>query len=169
MAKKKLKLKSINKMKESLKKETQEKKVKKNTKEKKSKKENKTRRSKILRGLCMFFITIGIAIASTVIAFGLYIIFTSPEFTAESLYNVESTVIYWDDGTILARLGEEDRVLKNYEDFPQVLVDALIATEDSRFFQHNGFDAARFLKASLGQLVGQSGGGGASTLSMQLS
>ena len=34
MAKKKLKLKSINKMKESLKKETQEKKVKKNTKEK---------------------------------------------------------------------------------------------------------------------------------------
>ena len=169
MAKKKLKLKSINKMKKSLKKETQEKKVKKNTKEKKSKKENKTRRSKILRGLCMFFITIGIAIASTVIAFGLYIIFTSPEFTAESLYNVESTVIYWDDGTILARLGEEDRVLKNYEDFPQVLVDALIATEDSRFFQHNGFDAARFLKASLGQLVGQSGAGGASTLSMQLS
>ena len=117
----------------------------------------------------MLFITIGIAIASIVIAFGLYIVFTSPEFTSEQLYEAESSIIYWADGSVLTRIGTEDRVLKNYEDFPQVLVDALVATEDSRFFQHSGFDAARFLKASIGQVLGRSGAGGASTLSMQLS
>lgn len=55
----------------------------------------------------------------------------------------------------------------------EVLIDAMIATEDSRFFQHNGFDAARFLKASFGQVINKllhrsSNAGGASTLSMQV-
>ena len=163
MAKKKLKLKSMDKIKESVKK------TKKDEKKNKPKKEKRKKSGKVWPRVCMVLITVGIAIASVVIAFGLYIVFTSPEFTTESLYNMESTEIYFKDGTLLARLGQEDRVLKNYEDFPQVLVDALIATEDSRFFQHNGVDAARFLKASLGQLLGQSDAGGASTLSMQLS
>ena len=56
----------------------------------------------------------------------------------------------------------------SYDEFPQVLVDALIATEDSRFFQHNGVDLARFLKASALQLLGKDAGG-ASTLTMQVS
>jgi penicillin-binding protein 1A len=51
---------------------------------------------------------------------------------------------------------------------PEVLVDAIIATEDSRFFQHNGFDLPRFMKASFGQLLGHSDAGGASTLTMQI-
>ena len=54
------------------------------------------------------------------------------------------------------------------ESHAERLIDAIIATEDSRFFQHNGFDAPRFLKASVSQVLGQ-GGGGASTLTMQLS
>ena len=169
MAKKKLKLKSLGDMKNSLKKENQKKKTKPKPKKIDEKRKDPNKRRKIGSTICMIFITFGILIASVVIAFGLYIVFTSPEFTAETLYETESTEIYWSDGTLLARLGEEDRVIKNYEDFPQVLVDALIATEDSRFFQHNGVDLARFLKASIGQVLGQSGAGGASTLSMQLS
>ena len=55
-----------------------------------------------------------------------------------------------------------------YDELPEVLVDAIVATEDSRFFQHNGFDAPRFFKASLGQVAGNSDAGGASTLSMQV-
>ena len=45
----------------------------------------------------------------------------------------------------------------------QVFVDALLATEDSRFMQHSGIDLARFLKASVGQLLGNSDAGGGST------
>ncbi len=154
---KKLKLKSVKEIKDSIKEETRTKKKKKNKKEK-----------HIGTFLLMGFIICGIVGASFVIAFSLYIVFSSPEFTQEKLYFQESSIIEWADGTEMTKLGTENRVLKNYEDLPQVLVDALVATEDSRFFQHSGFDAARFLKASIGQVLGQSGAGGASTITMQL-
>ena len=154
MAKKKLKLKSMKDIKESVKKE--------------KKKSNPEKKRKIGNILGISLITIGIGICSIIIAFFLYIVFTSPEFSQDKLYNQEASVIYFKDGTEMTRLGSENRELKNYEDFPQVLVDALVATEDSRFFQHSGFDAARFTKATLGQLSGNSSAGGASTLSMQL-
>ena len=64
-------------------------------------------------------------------------------------------------------MGNENRTEISYDDLPEVLIDAIIATEDSKFFQHNGFDLARFMKASMYQLVGKNGGG-ASTLTMQI-
>jgi len=157
MTKKKLKLKSVKNIKESIKEEKGKKKKKKKLKER-----------HIGEIFLMGIIIIGIIVASVGISFGLYIIFTAPEFTQDALYFKEATILEWNDGTEMMRLGSENRVIKNYEDFPQVLVDALVATEDSRFFQHSGFDAARFIKASLGQALGHSGAGGASTISMQI-
>jgi len=113
-------------------------------------------------------VTLGIAFATLVLSFGLYIIFTSPDFDPEKLYNKEASVLYFANGETLTRLGSENRVKVSYNDLPEVFIDALIATEDSRFFQHNGFDFARFMKASLGQFAGNSGAGGASTLTMQV-
>jgi len=108
-----------------------------------------------------------ITIASLCLIFALYIILSAPNFDKDLLYKKEATVIYDKNGEEFARIGQENRVLITYEDLPQVFVDALIATEDSRFFQHNGLDIARFAKASFQQLLGQDAGG-ASTLSMQL-
>ena len=70
-------------------------------------------------------------------------------------------------GEIYAKLGSEKREKISYDEMSQVLIDAIIATEDSRFFQHNGFDLPRFIKASIGQLLGKDAGG-ASTLTMQV-
>src|SRR5699024_2283171 len=84
-----------------------------------------------------------------------------------ALKNQQSSILYDRDGNEMTKLGAEVREDVTYDQLPQVFVDALIAIEDSRFFQHNGFDAARFLVASLKQVAGQ-GGGGASTLSMQV-
>ena len=135
---------------------------------KKDKKSRRKNKKKVGNIILITLISIGILIATVMISFGLYIIFTAPEFTQENLYFKEASVITWDNGEEITRIGSENRVIKNYEDYPQVLVDALVATEDSRFFQHSGFDAARFLKASMGQVMGQSGAGGASTITMQL-
>ena len=118
--------------------------------------------------IVILFYTLGIVIASTVLIFGLYIIITAPDFNTKQLYKKEATVLYDKNGNEITRLGNENRVLVTYDDLPQTLIDALVATEDSRFFQHNGFDAARFLKASVGQALGNSSAGGASTLTMQL-
>lgn len=111
----------------------------------------------------------GIAVVSLILVFALYIIITSPDFDKDKLYKKESSVLYYKDGvTELARLGTSDRVLVTYNELPQVLIDAIIATEDSRFFQHSGLDMARFAKASFGQLLGNDSAGGASTLTMQV-
>ena len=135
---------------------------KKETREKKPKKKGRVKNTVLI-----VLISLGILIASAILAFALYIIITSPDFVVEELYTKEPTVLYDRNGDELTRIGNENVELVTYSDLPQVLVDALIATEDSRFFQHNGFDAARFIRASLGQLAGQDAGG-ASTLSMQV-
>ena len=145
-------------------------KIKKNEKIKKKQTTDKTNKKINIKSIILSIILIGgIAVISIMLIFALYIIVTSPDFDKDKLYSKESTVLYYKDGvTELARLGAEDRVLVSYDELPQVLIDALIATEDSRFFQHKGMDVARFIKASFGQLLGNSSAGGASTLTMQL-
>jgi len=136
-----------------------------------SKKKGKKKKSKKGRAKNIILTTLmilGIIFVTCVLSFGLYIIFTAPDFDSAKLYNKEATVLYDRNGVELTRYGKENRVLVTYNDLPQVFVDALVATEDSRFFQHNGFDAARFTKASLKQAMGNSDAGGASTLTMQL-
>ena len=100
--------------------------------------------------------------------FMIYIIISAPDFDVDNLYTKESSIIYDSEGNEIARLGTENRERVTYDDLPEVFVDALVATEDSRFFQHNGVDMARFIKATIGQLAGNSGAGGASTLTMQI-
>ncbi len=100
--------------------------------------------------------------------FILYIVKTSPEFDPEKLYNKESSFLYTIDGEEFAKLGSEFRRIITYDEMSESLIDAIVAAEDSRFFQHNGVDLPRFLKASFSQLLGK-GGGGASTLTMQVS
>ena len=104
-----------------------------------------------------------------VFAFGIYIVNSAPKFDPEKLYAQESTMIYDANGELIAKLGAEKRIKISYDELPEVLINAIIATEDSNFFQHNGFNLARFLKASATQLAsGGTSGGGASTLTMQI-
>ena len=95
-------------------------------------------------------------------------VYEAPEFNIEELNKREASILYDSDGIERARIGSELRENVTYDDLPEVFIDALIATEDSRFFQHNGFDAPRFVKASVQQLLGNKNAGGASTLSMQV-
>ena len=138
------------------------------TKDKIKKKVERKIKEKGLKKFIISLIMCGlIAVASLCLVFALYIIISAPNFDKDLLYKKEATVIYDKYGEEFARIGQENRVLISYEDLPQVFIDALIATEDSRYFQHNGLDIARFIKASFQQVLGQDAGG-ASTLSMQL-
>lgn len=129
------------------------------------KKEKKTVWQIIL--LVMF--TFGILILLFMVAFFIWIAKTAKPFDPKELYQKESTIVYDANGEIIAKLGAQKRENISYDEIPEVLIDAIIATEDSRFFQHNGFDLPRFIKATLGQLAGNKDAGGASTLTMQLS
>ncbi len=111
---------------------------------------------------------LGIIGATLALVFALYIILTAPNFEQELLYEREATIIYDVNGNELVRVGSNNVELVTYEQLPQVLIDAIIATEDSRFFQHTGLDAPRFVVAAVGTLLGNDDAGGASTLSMQV-
>lgn len=142
-------------------------------KKNKNKKENKKKSNiwKKILIICLFLAIFAI------IAFGLfcaYIVLTTETFNPNKLTSRESSIIYDKEGNEIYTLSNnqnddvEKRIKITYDDLPQVLVDALIATEDSRFFQHKGVDLARFLKASILQVLGRDAGG-ASTLTMQVS
>lgn len=85
----------------------------------------------------------------------------------EDLENPDSnlaTEIISSDGVILGKYFEKNRSQLKYSDLPKNLVQALVATEDERFYEHSGIDGRGTLRAiaSLGT------SGGASTLTQQL-
>lgn len=135
------------------------------SKETKLKKKNKTK--KIIKIILIICFILGIAALIAVCLFFKMIIDEAPEFDVNNLIMQESSIVYTSDGEEFNRLGSENREIITYDELPEVLIDAIVATEDSRFFQHNGFDLPRFLKASLGQAAGKDAGG-ASTLTMQI-
>lgn len=125
------------------------------------------KKRKRLKYILIAFFTLTIIGIIFAIFFIFIIVKNAPNFDPEKLYKKEASIIYSKDGKVIAKVGEEMREKITYEEMPEVLIDAIIATEDSRFFQHNGFDLPRFLKAAFGQALGQDAGG-ASTLTMQI-
>lgn len=132
----------------------------------KGKKDND--KNKLLKVLLSIFLSFFILGLVAVIVFFFIIVTTAPNFNPQKLYHNEASILYDKDGKIFAKVGAEIREKVTFNEMSEVLIDAIIATEDSRFFQHNGFDLPRFLKASFGQALGRDAGG-ASTLTMQLS
>lgn len=127
-----------------------------------------SKKRKVINVILIILLAGAILLFALFAAFLIYVTIKAPKFDTSKLNTSELTVIYDKDNKEITKLGSEKREKVTYEELPQVFVDALVATEDSRFYQHNGFDAPRFLKATVGQLLGHSDAGGASTLSMQV-
>ena len=75
--------------------------------------------------------------------------------------------IYSNDGLLISQFGEKKRQPLTFDEIPQTLIDALLATEDDRFYFHFGVDPIGMARAVLGKLSGNDKGG-ASTITMQV-
>lgn len=128
----------------------------------------KTKKRKVFKIILALILVLIILILLAGCGFVYYIVKNAPDFKEELLKEKESTIFYDSEGHEFAKVGKELRENIEYDQLSEVFIDALIAVEDSRFFQHNGFDLMRFVKAAAGQALGQDSGGG-STLTMQLS
>ncbi len=128
---------------------------------------NKSKKSKVKKIVLNIMLVCIIAFIAIISVFFSYVVINAPKFDPNNLKFTQMTEIYDKDLNVIAKLGDENRTEITYDQLPEVLIDAIIATEDSKFFQHNGFDLARFTKASISQVLGK-GGGGASTLTMQI-
>lgn len=82
-----------------------------------------------------------------------------------------ATQVISSDGRIMGtwNYNKENRVCVEYDDLPQNLIDALIATEDVRFYDHSGIDFIALGRAMVKRVImGQRQAGGGSTITQQL-
>lgn len=75
----------------------------------------------------------------------------------------QSTQVYAQDGTLMGKFYLEDRINVDYKDISKYVVQALVATEDERFYEHSGIDGRSLMRAFV--FLGKQGG--ASTITMQ--
>ena len=81
----------------------------------------------------------------------------------------EASIVFSDDHEILGKFFFKNRTQVNYSDIPKHIVEALVATEDVRFYEHDGIDKIAMLRVLVKTIIlGNSSAGGGSTLSQQL-
>lgn len=76
----------------------------------------------------------------------------------------QSSIIYSADGKVLGKYYIQNRTNVAYDEISPSLIDALVATEDERFYNHSGIDG----KATLRAVLSGGGEGGGSTITQQL-
>ncbi|MBK7181534.1 MAG: transglycosylase domain-containing protein [Bacteroidetes bacterium] len=79
-----------------------------------------------------------------------------------------ATEIYSSDLKVLGKFYAENRTNVKYKDISPNVVNALIATEDARFYEHSGIDIKALGRAVAGAVTGSSSTGGGSTITQQL-
>ncbi len=110
-----------------------------------------------------FFVTIVLGIL-IVVAADLGLLGKMP--SIEELQNPSASLasqVYADDGTLMGKYYLQDRVNVKYADISKYAIEALVATEDERFYDHSGIDPRSAARAIF--LLGSQGGG--STITMQ--
>ncbi|WP_019029569.1 penicillin-binding protein 1A [Colwellia piezophila] len=118
----------------------------------------------LFKASLILFIVISIGVYS------LYLSIRSDLPNVDSLKNIHWQTplqIYSRNGLLISQFGEKKRTPLIFEQVPQQLIDALLATEDDRFYMHFGVDPIGMGRAVLGKLMGQDKGG-ASTITMQV-
>ena len=73
----------------------------------------------------------------------------------KSIQNYLSSEVYSSDRVLLGKYYLQDRTNVHYEDLPDHLLDALIATEDVRFYEHNGIDTKSSLRVLIKSILFQ--------------
>ncbi len=80
----------------------------------------------------------------------------------------ESSIVYDRSGLELGRLSPENRIIVTYSEIPLHFIEALIATEDSRFLEHHGIDWWGVTRATVWNTIQGESRQGASTITQQL-
>ena len=121
-------------------------------------------------GTALFVLLVLIAaVAGAVSGFLLVYSTDLPQVTELEHYRPSTiTQLYDDQNRVIGQFALQRRVIDSYNDFPKVLRDALISTEDKEFEQHWGVDVWRVFGAAWRDLMLDQRAQGASTLTMQL-
>jgi penicillin-binding protein 1A len=117
------------------------------------------------------FVLLIVLVAAAGAAVGLLLVYSTdlPQVTALEQYRPATiTQLYDDQDRVIGQFALQRRVIDKYEDYPKVLRDAIISTEDKDFEKHWGVDPWRVAGAAYRDVTSDSRAQGASTLTMQL-
>lgn len=131
---------------------------------------NSKKKKKTMSPRKKFFLISGSIILIVLIAFIIYVFAGIP-----SLEELESprpqlaSKVFSIDGELIGQFYIENRIETDIDSLPKHLINALIATEDRKFYSHWGVDLDRLIKAMIKNILPFLGtGGGASTITQQL-
>ena len=133
-----------------------------------SKHRNKTLKRKTIKKKINWLIVIGV-ISVLFIIFGIYIFSGLP--SIEELENPRpqlATKVFSADGQLIGKFFIENRIESDIDSLPPQLIQALISTEDRKFYDHWGVDLIRFFQAMVKNVMRFSFREGASTITQQL-
>ena len=125
-----------------------------------------------------WYVKVGIAIASLIVAFMLYLIMVDINFLwlfgkspsmsdVKNTHPAEASQIYSADGKVIGKFFSENRMPVTYDEVSPKFWEALIDTEDERFYRHHGIDYQAF-GAALKDYLLHRDARGASTITQQL-
>ena len=121
---------------------------------------------RVVIALLVLFISAGLAGSSLIY----YVLLQElPSIAALKDYRPSITTrVYADNNELIDEFFLEDRKIVTYEDIPKVVIQAFVAAEDSRFFQHEGFDMQSTVRAFLKNLRAGHIVQGGSTITQQV-
>ncbi len=135
---------------------------------KKTTKKKTSGKRPIWKTILFTILFIGLAAGIVGGAVGIYWIATAPDLDPDKLNVPLSSTLNDKYGEPFTTLELENREQVKYEDLPQVLIDAVVATEDARFFEHKGIDLRRLGGAIVANITDGFGSQGASTITHQV-
>lgn len=111
-------------------------------------------------------------LATTLLTFLLIYFYRSFNYDLDKLINYNpplTTQVFDAHGKLVANVFDaENRVYATYEEMPNLLIEALIATEDTAFFEHKGISFEAILRAIVKDIIAGKAVEGASTITQQL-
>ena len=126
----------------------------------------------MIRYLTIFCLCGAFAILSVIAVTGVVFATASPKIPEVSkLLNYQPKMplrIMTADGVQIAEFGRERRKLVDFNEVPKVLIQAILAAEDDRFFKHQGIDINGILRSAINNILKGSKAQGGSTITMQV-
>ncbi|MCM3361198.1 PBP1A family penicillin-binding protein [Niallia sp. Sow4_A1] len=131
---------------------------------------NQKPKRRFWKKLLYFSLIVGVVLFLVGVGAIILIIKDAPKFDETLLKDPLSSSLFASDGkTVIAEVGTEKRDDIGIEQIPEVLKDAVLATEDSRFYKHHGIDVKRTMVAIFKVITTRSlESGGGSTITQQL-
>jgi penicillin-binding protein 1A len=128
------------------------------------------------KGNKKFILAVWLIVLAPVFSFFLFVLLVFFEVfgdlpNVEELQNPKSnlaTVVYSSDMKVLGKYYAENRVNIKFSELSPFIVNALVSTEDARFYDHSGVDLKALFRSIKGVITGNSSSGGGSTLTQQL-